>query len=217
MMDVINRHRHPQPSSLSLRCRWGVSHHMQGKEVRTSGESSSVCASMLLSCFMRCRVLGWELYVSCVLISPTATLPFCKCSSTNMYEQTHCAHHSWLMASHLVTSCLVRPWLSLAMVPKWDTAHGGWGTTWSLCCCALPFLLFVIFNLPRWKLDTSVNLSHVCWEVVRIVNKLCPRRGLEGFSAKGFCAHQHFASLAVACPPKASKNRCHHSPVQLFL
>lgn len=43
MMDVNNRHCHPQPSSLSLRCRWGVSHSMQGKEVRTSGESSSLC------------------------------------------------------------------------------------------------------------------------------------------------------------------------------
>lgn len=53
--------------NLPLPYRWGVSHHMQGREETTGGESGSVCASMLLpSCFIDAEFLaGYCVWVVC--------------------------------------------------------------------------------------------------------------------------------------------------------
>lgn len=225
MMDVNIKHCHPQPSSLSLRCRWGVSHCMQGKGGRTSGEHSSVCASMLLSsCFMRCRGPIWELYVGCVLIFPTAVLPFHRCSSTNVYEHTCYAHHSRLMTSHLVRSCLVRPWLSVTMatmVPKWDTG------TWRLrnnmkvvlLCSILPFLCH---SQPSMWETCCFCESFSCmlgggWSSWTLLINSAQEEAWKDFQQRAFVHANTLPPWLLLVPQKHPKKGCHHFPMQLCL
>lgn len=94
--------------------------------------------------------------------------PQLRCLSIDVHLLTCMNRHTTLII-HLMTSCLVRPWLSLTMVSKWDS--GAWGLRNDMkvvpLCSTLPLFL-VIVNLPHWKLVTSVNLSHACWEVVGV-------------------------------------------------